>query len=64
MTDTEAQWRRRYKELEAKAAEMLALLESVPASHNESDLATLIDSNRKLCIRITRAVQTLQDRGN
>jgi len=64
MADTEAQWRRRYRELAAKAAEVLALLESVPGSANESDLATLIDSNRKLYIRITRAVRTLEDRGS
>ena len=64
MTDTEAQWRRRYKELEAKAAEMLAFLKSVPASHNESDLATLIDVNDRLRSRILTAVQTIEDRGS
>ena len=64
MAETETQWRRKYKELEAKAAELLTFLESVPASANETDLATLIDSNRKLLLRITRAVYTIDDRGS
>jgi hypothetical protein len=50
--------------LEAKAAELLVFLESVETSDNESDLATLIDSNRKLRLRITRAVHTIDDRGS
>ena len=61
---TEEQWRRRHAELEAKAAEVEELLRSVPKIHNEGDLATLIDSNRELCLRITRAVRTLDDRGS
>ena len=59
---TEEQWIERYKKLESKAAEVLALLESIAVSENESDLASLIDSNNKLNNRIVRAVRTLDDR--
>jgi hypothetical protein len=50
--------------LEAKAAEVLRLIEDVQKSDNESDLATLIDSNNKLRSRIMRAVHTIEDRGS
>ena len=59
---TEEQWRERYKRLESKAAEVLALLESIAVSENESDLASMISSNNKLHNRIVRAVRTLDDR--
>ena len=59
---TEEQWRERYKRLESKAAEVLALLESIAVSENESDLASMISRNNKLHNRIVRAVRTLDDR--
>jgi hypothetical protein len=53
-----------YRELEAKASEVEDLLKSVERSENESDLATLIDSNSILRTRITIAVRTIYGGGS
>jgi hypothetical protein len=64
MSMTERQWHKLFRQLETKAAEVLKLIEDVPKSDNESDLATLIDINVELRSRMLTAVRTIEDRGS
>ena len=64
MPRTDEERRLWYRELEAKASEVEDLLKSVERSEDESDLATLINSNSILRTRITIAVRTIYGGGS